>query len=475
MANEALNPESLLRTLPAIQRLLEQEPVRNLQSRFGREAVISAARDTLSALRSEILAGTYHSNGNGNGVAETDVIQRVLARIEQRVGGGVRRVINATGVILHTGLGRAVLPEQAIKEIVDELSGYAAVEVDVAGGKRGHRDSTVRDLVTTLLNCEHATVVNNNAAATMLALAAVARGKEVIVSRGQLVEIGGSFRVPDVMRESGCKLIEVGTTNRTYARDYEAAITPETAALMLVHTSNFRMVGFTEEVTVAELAKVAKKHALPLIHDIGSGALLPGLADELKEEPVVKTSLEDGADLVLFSADKILGGPQGGIAAGKTELVEKLRRHPLYRAFRTDKLTLCALESTLRLYLDPERRNETVPTLKMLRRTLASISDEAAALATRLSRAMPGLEALCMEDSSRLGSGSLPERNIPTRVVSLKHPKLTAEELGTKLRANKPPIFTRIQDERVLIDPRTLRPGDSDDIEKAVKSLNEKS
>lgn len=471
MVSESNSPESLLRTLPAIQRLLEQAPVRELQSRYGRDAVLSTARETLASIRAEILAGEYSANGNG-GVSEAEVVQRVLARIERRIGGGVRRVINATGVILHTGLGRAVLPPQAIKDIVDELSGYAAVEVDVESGKRGHRDSTVRDLITTLLGCEHATVVNNNAAATMLALAAVARGKEVIVSRGQLVEIGGSFRVPDVMRESGCRLIEVGTTNRTYARDYEAAITPETAALMLVHTSNFRMVGFTEEVSVAELAAVARKHQLPLIHDIGSGALLPDLADELKEEPVVKNTLQDGADLVLFSADKILGGPQGGIAAGRKDLVEKLRRHPLYRAFRMDKLTLCALESTLRLYLDPERRAETVPTLAMLRRTLANISEEAAALATRLSRALPGLEALCVEDSSRLGSGSLPERNIPTRVVSLRHATLTAEQLGEKLRAYKPPIFTRIQDERVLIDPRTLRPGDSDEIEKAMKSIS---
>ncbi|HYG76851.1 MAG TPA: L-seryl-tRNA(Sec) selenium transferase [Planctomycetota bacterium] len=469
MSKASPDTESQLRALPAIQRLLENSELKQLQEQFGREAIVSAARETLAAFRSDILAGK--AAGNGHGFSEADVIARVISRVRQRIGGGVRRVINATGVILHTGLGRAVLPAAAIQDIVAELSGYAAVEIDVDSGKRGHRDSTVRDLVTTLLGCEHATVVNNNAAATMLALAAIARGKEVIVSRGQLVEIGGSFRVPDVMRESGCKLVEVGTTNRTYARDFEAAITPETGALLLVHTSNFRIVGFTEEPTVAEMKALAKKHNLPLIYDIGSGALLPDLADELKEEPVVKAALDDGADLVLFSADKILGGAQGGIAAGKRELVEKLRRHPLYRAFRVDKLTLCALESTLRLYLNPGTRNQTVPTLRMLKRTLASISDEAATLATKLGRALPGLEALCVEDSSRLGSGSLPERNIPTRVVSLRHPKLSAEELGAALRAHKPPIFTRIQDERVLIDPRTLQPGDGEEIEKAVKAI----
>lgn len=460
--------EKLLRTLPAIQKLLDDPAVRDLQSRFGRDAVVSAARETLTALRADILAGKIAGNGSA---PELNVMQRVVARVERRVGAGVRRVVNATGVILHTGLGRAVLPPAAIKDIVAELSGYAAVEIDVESGKRGHRDSAVRDLITTLLGCEHATLVNNNAAACMLALAAIARGKEVIVSRGQLVEIGGSFRVPDVMRESGCTLVEVGTTNRTYVRDYEAAITPETAALMIVHTSNFRMVGFTEEVSVADLKALAKKHNLPLIHDIGSGALLPNLAEELKEEPVVKTALDDGADLVLFSADKILGGSQSGIAAGRADLVEKMRKHPLYRAFRVDKLTLCALEATLRLYLNPETRTEAVPTLRMLKRTLADISAEAAKLATALGRAVPGLEALCVEDSSRLGSGSLPERNIPTRVVSLKHSKFSAEEIAAKLRAHKPPVFTRIQDNRVLIDPRTLLPGDTDEIEKAMKGL----
>ncbi|HEY3323210.1 MAG TPA: L-seryl-tRNA(Sec) selenium transferase [Planctomycetota bacterium] len=462
------NPtEALLRSLPAIQRVLDEPAIKALQTRVGREAVLSTARETLADLRKSILAAGEKASAPS---AEA-VIALVVERVERRCGSGVRRVINATGVILHTGLGRAVLPAAAIQDVVNELSGYSAVEVDIESGKRGHRDATVRDLLVTLLGCESATVVNNNAGGTMLALAAVARGKEVIVSRGQLVEIGGSFRIPEVMRESGCKLVEVGSTNRTYVRDFETAITPNTGALLLVHTSNFRIVGFTEEVSVAPLVEMARKHNLPVLYDIGSGALLPGLADELKEEPVVKTALDDGADLVLFSADKILGSAQGGIFVGKKALIDRVRSHPLFRALRVDKLTLCVLESTLRLYLDPERRLETVPTLRMLRRTLASISDEASSLATRLGRALPGLEALCVEDASRLGSGSLPERNIPTRVVSLRHAKLSAEELGARLRQHRPPIFTRIQDERVLIDPRTLQAGDGDEIEKAVKEL----
>ncbi|HYF49235.1 MAG TPA: L-seryl-tRNA(Sec) selenium transferase [Planctomycetota bacterium] len=464
--------EDLLRALPAVQKLLDHAPIKGLQERFGREVVVGAARETLSEIREAITTGQNHipQNAGEPGRMLEMISGLVSVRVERRCASGVRRVINATGVILHTGLGRAVLPAAAIHDIVQELSGYASVEVDVDSGKRGHRDETLRDLVKTLLGCESATVVNNNAAATMLALAAIARGKEVIVSRGQLVEIGGSFRVPDVMRESGCKLVEVGTTNRTYVRDYDAAITPETAALLLVHTSNFRMLGFTTEPTVAEMSELARKRGLPLIHDIGSGALLPGLADELRSEPVVKTALDDGADLVLFSADKILGSAQGGIAAGRKDLVEKMRKHPLYRAFRVDKLTLRAMETTLRIYLDPVKRLTEVPTLRMLRKPFDEIAEEASQLAAKLAH-VPGIKADVEDDSSRLGSGSLPEQNIPTRVVSLKHTSVSAEELGSKLRGHNPPIFTRIQDDRVLIDPRTLLDGEAAEVEAAFRAL----
>ena len=457
-----------LRELPAVQVLLDDPAIKALEAVHGREAVLLASRETLAQLRAEILDGKL----NGADLFAT-CVARAQARINKSSTAGVRRVINGTGVILHTGLGRAVLPAVTVQAIVRELSGYAAVEVDIESGKRGHRDETIRALLGALLGSEHATAVNNNAAATMLALATVARGKEVVVSRGQLVEIGGSFRVPDVMLESGCKLIEVGTTNRTYARDYEAVITPQTAALLAVHTSNFRIIGFTEEPSIAELSAVARKHNLPLIYDIGSGALLPNLSPALKDEPSVKQALDDGADLVLFSADKILGGPQGGIAAGRKELVEKMRKHPLFRALRVDKLTLCALEATLRLYLDPARREAAVPTLRAMALTYSALSAQAAALAERLAKATPGLEAECREDASRLGSGSLPERDLPTRVVALRHAKFSADELGAKLRAHTPPILTRIQDDRVLIDPRTLLDGDVGEIEAAVKKVNE--
>ncbi|MCW8133911.1 MAG: L-seryl-tRNA(Sec) selenium transferase [Planctomycetota bacterium] len=463
MASKSSASQKALRAVPAVQKLLDEPALMEAQSRFGRDAVVAAAREVLDELREKL-------RGNGGAQPpETSVLAvQAAARAGKRSLGGIRKAINATGVILHTGLGRAVLPEAALRDIAQELGGYAIVEVDIETGQRGQRDLAAADLMRTILGCEAATVVNNNAAATMLALAAVARGKEVIVSRGQLVEIGGGFRVPEVLAESGAKMIEVGTTNRTHLRDYERAITPETAALLAVHPSNFRIVGFTAEPGIAELAELGRKHNLPVIHDIGSGALLPDLAEELRHEPAVKASLDAGASLVTFSCDKILGGPQAGFAVGRADLVEKLRRHPLYRAFRLDKLILRALESTLALYLDAGRRGETVPTLRMLRRPLAEIAAVAEALAQRLREQDVELDAGAAEDSSRLGSGSLPERDIPTRVVRLRHPRHSAEELAARLRAHTPPIFARIQDERVLIDPRTLQAGEEEEIVRAL-------
>lgn len=456
----------LLRNLPAVQKLLDEPALRDTQARFGREAALAAAREVLNELRAAL-----RSNGGGRHAPPdaTQLAAQAAARVSRQVQGGVRRVINATGVILHTGLGRAVLPEAAMRDIAAELKGYAAVEIDLATGQRGQRDAAAAGLLKTILGCEDAVAVNNNAAATLLALAAVARGKEVVVSRGQLVEIGGGFRVPEVLAESGARMVEVGTTNRTHLRDYERAITAETGALLVVHPSNFRIVGFTAEAGVAELAALGRKKKIPVIFDIGSGALLPGLADELLQEPTVKGALEAGAALVTFSGDKILGGPQSGFAVGKAKLVEKLRRHPLYRAFRLDKLILRAVESTLALYLDPDRRGDAIPALRMLRRPYAQVAAAAEALAQRLRAEAVEIEADTANDSSRLGSGSLPEREIPTRVVRLRHPRHSASELAGRLRAHATPIVARIQDGRVLIDPRTLLPGEEDAIVRALK------
>lgn len=450
-----------LRLVPAVQRLLEEPVLRSAQERIGRNAIVAAAREILDEIRAEVRAGKEPHTGRTD---PATLAKLVVQRAGSRSAGGIRRVINATGVILHTGLGRAPLPAEVFAAFERELKGYASVELELDQGKRGRRDAAVADLLTTLLPCEDATVLNNNAGATLLTLAALARGKQVIVSRGQLVEIGGSFRMPDVMAESGAKMVEVGTTNRTNVKDYERAIGPDTAMLLVVHTSNFRVIGFTEEVGIAPLAELGRRHNIPVVHDIGSGALFPEMAAELQHEPVVQQSLEEGAGLVLFSGDKILGGPQAGIAAGKTKLVQKIRGHSLFRALRPDKLALRALETTLALYLDPVRRSESIPTLRLLRRTLSELQPEAEALAARLRDANAELEIATASDASRLGSGSLPERDLPTRVVQIRHRKRAAHQLAAAMRESDPPIIARIQGGLVLIDPRTLLDGDADAI-----------
>jgi L-seryl-tRNA(Ser) seleniumtransferase len=450
-----------LRAVPSVQRLLEEPALRQAESRLGRAAVLDAVRQVLEDVRRAV------ASGRPTAPPASELAERAAARARTRLAGGVRRAINATGVILHTGLGRAVLPEAALRDIAAELGGYCKVEVDFETGQRGERDLHAAKLLTTILGCQAATVVNNNAAATLLVLSALARGKEVIVSRGQLIEIGGSFRIPDVMKASGARLVEVGCTNRTHLRDYEDAITPETALLLEVHTSNYRIVGFTHQVGIGELARLGKARGLPVVHDVGSGALLPGMAPELRDEPIVKESLDAGADLVTFSGDKILGGPQFGAVVGREDLVRAVRKHPLWRAMRLDKLILRALESTLALYLDPERLGQSVPTLRMLHRPLKELEAQAEELAAKIRKACPALEARTAPDSSRLGSGSLPEYDIPTRVVRLRHKDLTPDQLAARLRAWQPMIVGRIQDDWLLLDPRTLQSGEDEEIARA--------
>ncbi|MCZ7646201.1 MAG: L-seryl-tRNA(Sec) selenium transferase [Planctomycetota bacterium] len=457
-----------LRLLPAMPRLLEEPALRRAAERIGRDAVVAAAREELGDLRAAILSDRLPA---GRCLDPPALARKIVARAGRRSAGGIRRAINATGVILHTGLGRAVLAPEVLAALHAELSGYATVEMEIENGKRGRRDAALAEMLATLLPCEDATAVNNNAGAMLLALAALARGKEVVVSRGQLVEIGGSFRMPDVMLESGVKMVEVGTTNRTNLKDYEKALTSNTGLLLLVHTSNFRVVGFTQEVGVAELAELGRRHGLPVVHDAGSGALLPGLADELRHEPIVQASLKAGADVVLFSGDKILGGPQAGIAAGKAELIERLRGHPLYRALRVDKLALRALETTLALYFDPERRMEAIPTLRMLRRPLSELIREAERLARKLAMVNSLLDVETARDVSRLGSGSLPERDLSTCVVQVRHKRHSVDRMAAALREHEPPIFARIQSGMVLLDPRTLLPGEEDEIVRAFGAL----
>jgi L-seryl-tRNA(Ser) seleniumtransferase len=360
----------------------------------------------------------------------------------------LRRVINATGVIVHTNLGRAPLAEAAIDHVREIAQGYSNLEYDLAAGGRGSRQEHVADNLRHLTGAEAALVVNNNAAAVMLALAALAEGREVLVSRGELIEIGDGFRIPDVLERSGARLREVGTTNRTRAADYEAAIGPETAVLLRVHQSNFRVVGFTAQPSLRELGDVARRHDLPLVDDLGSGALV-----DIGDEPTARASLAAGADLVCFSGDKLLGGPQAGIIAGRADLVEKLRRHPLQRALRADKLTLAALEGTLTLAVDAP---DEIPVLRMLREPAEAVRARAARLAELVGGEVE-------ETVARAGGGSLPLTDLPSFACAVE------EGLAAKLRLGDPPVIAVVRDGRTLLDCRTLTDGDAEEVAGAVR------
>jgi L-seryl-tRNA(Ser) seleniumtransferase len=400
---------------------------------------VEAARSLLARAREEIRAG----------VDPGDLASRLRDELAALRKPRLRRVLNATGVLVHTNLGRAPLAEEALDRVVASARGYSNLEYDLSSGTRGSRQDHVAAILRRLTGAESALVVNNNAAAVMLALAALAEGREVLVSRGELIEIGDGFRIPDVLARSGARLREVGTTNRTRAADYERAIGPETAVLLRVHQSNFRVVGFTEQPTVHDLAQVADRHDLPLVDDLGSGVLV-----ELPGEPSAKEALAAGADLVTFSGDKLLGGPQAGIVVGRSDLVERLRRHPLQRALRADKLTIAALEGTLALYLDaPER----IPVLRMLRET----ADDVRARASRLAELVDGsLE----ETVARVGGGALPLAEIPSFACAVE------ESLASPLRESEPPVVGIVRDGRLLLDCRTLTDAEVEEAATAVRA-----
>jgi L-seryl-tRNA(Ser) seleniumtransferase len=425
-----------LRDLPSVDELARDE-------RLAAEPlplVVAAAREVLARARDEIAAG--HEPG--------DLAERTLAELAAARAPALRRALNATGVIVHTNLGRAPLPEAALARALEVGRGYSNLEYDLTAGGRGSRQDHVAAILRRLTGAEAALVVNNNAAAVMLALAALAEGREVLVSRGELIEIGDSFRIPDVLARSGARLREVGTTNRTRAADYERAIGPETAVLLRVHQSNFRVVGFTEQPTVEQLAAVARRHELPLVDDLGSGVLV-----HLEGEPSAKESLAAGADLVCFSGDKLLGGPQAGIVVGRADLVERLRRHPLQRALRADKLTLAALEGTLGLYLDPERAVRKVPVLRMLNEPAETVR----ARAERLAAAVGGEVE---ETVARVGGGALPLAELPSVACAVE------ESLAEPLRTGEPPVVGVLRDGRLLLDCRTLTDAEAEEVAAAV-------
>jgi L-seryl-tRNA(Ser) seleniumtransferase len=359
-----------------------------------------------------------------------------------------------------------------LRQIQEGLSGYSLLQLDIETGKRSRRDERIQWLLQQLTGCEAAAVVNNNAAATAIVLNTLARGKEVIVSRGQLIEIGGSFRLPDVMAASGARLVEVGTTNKTHSKDYEQAITENTAAIMRVHPSNYKIVGFAEEVPLEEMVEIAHSHKLPLIDDIGAGALLDLSRFGFHGEPTLPGSIRAGADVVICSADKLIGASQGGLVLGKAKLIEAIRKNPFARIVRVGKLTLAVLEATLSLFLDEATALSEVPALQMLSRDLSDITAQAERMARAVRERAPGVEVTTVAGSSQTGGGSLPEQDIATRLVAISCPKeIAPDELAKRLRRYTPPIFTRVQEDRVLIDPRTLLKGEEETVVEAVATV----
>jgi len=458
--------DAMLRKIPSVDVLLQDAALREAAVGVPRRIVVDTVRAAVEETRSRLLAEGAPDAAEAG--LRAGILERARERLREVWTPHYRRAINATGIILHTGLGRAVLPAKAVRQIADELSGYSLLQVDVETGKRSRRDGRIEWMLQQLTGCEAATVVNNNAAATMIVLSAVARGKEVIVSRGQLVEIGGSFRLPEVMAASGAKLVEVGTTNKTHPRDYESAITENTAAILRVHPSNYKIYGFTAEVALDELVRIAHAHNLVLIDDVGAGALLDFSRFGFADEPTLPNSIRAGADLVTSSADKLIGGSQGGIILGKAALVEKVRKNPLARILRVGKLTLAALEATLSLFFDEALALSEVPTLEMLVRGLPQISQQAERIAGTLRTRTGDAAVTVIDGASQVGSGSLPTRDIPTRLVAIAPAGMTADALAARLRRQTPPVFARIQEDKVLLDPRTLLAGDEEPLIEAL-------
>jgi L-seryl-tRNA(Ser) seleniumtransferase len=434
-----------------------------LEHRAGRPIVLEATREVLEAWRRRIASGDERS------LAAEDLESEISERVKSRLAPSLRPVINATGVVLHTNLGRAPLADAAVEALKQVAGRYSNLEYDLEGGERGKRDAHTDRLVANLVGAEAALVVNNNAAAVFLALNALADGGEVVVSRGELIEIGGSFRIPDICAKSGATLHEVGTTNRTRLADYASAVNERTRVLLRVHPSNFRMIGFTERPELAELAELAHRHNLLLMEDLGSGCLVDLAGQGLRDEPPVGESLKAGVDVVTFSGDKLLGGPQAGILAGRRDPLQRVRKNPLFRALRVDKLTIAALEATARLYLRQDF--DAIPALRMIRTPVEAIDARARRLAARLAT-LPDVRVELANGESVAGGGSTPGQSLPTTLVSLDPAHYSAEEMARRLHRNQPPVIARVEHDRLLLDLRTvLNEREEDEIVTAFQKL----
>jgi L-seryl-tRNA(Ser) seleniumtransferase len=461
----------LYRMLPSVDELLHGAELTALVESEGQPAVTEAARTVLAQLREEITSGSL-SSSNAVEAAVAGLPEAITRQLRRATAFSLRPVINATGVILHTNLGRAPLAEAAIKRIGEVAGRYSNLEFDIAGGERGKRDVHVERLFSKLLNQDgvsgvRTVVVNNCAAAVMLALNTLAEGGEVVVSRGELVEIGGSFRVPDVMSKSGAVLREVGTTNRTRLQDYERAINEKTRLLLRVHRSNFAIIGFTEQPSLDELCELGRKHNIPVMEDLGGGALLPLRSFGVNESGVAE-SLRAGADLVTYSGDKMLGGPQAGMLSGREELIKSVRSNPLFRALRVDKLTYAALEATLMEYI--RQNHDAIPFVRMMRLGAEEIRKRADALVEKL-KPSRGLRCEIIAGESLVGGGSAPTSTLPTFLLALTADALSADQLAERLRTANPPVIARVEEGKVLLDLRTVFPGGETQIVAVLKQI----
>lgn len=460
--------QRLLRKLPGVDRLIETAGSDLFFGEVPRSVIVNSARRVVEAIRAGILDG----DADGEKCEMAYVMAELRRAVATAQSPNLKPLVNATGVVVHTNLGRSLLADDAIANLATVAAGYSNLEYNLSAGRRGIRYGAVEDLICELCGAESAMAVNNNAGAVLLCLETLARGKKSVVSRGELVEIGGSFRIPDVMEKSGSMLSEVGTTNRTHLRDYENAIDPDTALLLKVHRSNYSIVGFTAEVPLRELAQLGSKHGIPVMEDLGSGTFVDFSQYGLAKEPTVAESVSAGADVVTFSGDKLLGGPQAGIIVGKKKYLDLVRKNPLTRALRIDKLTLAALESTLRLYRDPEKAARAIPTIRMMTLALSEIEKTAEKLKGMLGQInASGLHVEITDTVSRVGGGALPQQQLPTRCVGIRIDGKSANAIEKRMRNNSPPVIGRIEEGVFLMDPRTVSEDELAVICEAVESV----
>ncbi len=471
--------QQVLRKIPSVDEILSKSEMLDLLRIHPRAVVVQAVRKGLERLRREILNQEDLSSIEAALFSFENLLPRFQKEIDLQTQPKLRRVINATGIVIHTNLGRAPLHPLALKQMVEVSKAYSNLEYDLDKGERGDRYSHVEEILCRLSGAESALVVNNNAGAVLLCLNTLAEGREVVISRGELVEIGGAFRVPDVMKRSGAFLKEVGTTNRTHLKDYERAIGPETALLLKVHTSNFRVMGFTSEVSLGELVQLGSQHHIPVMEDLGSGCLIDLTQYGLEREPTVQEAIKTGVDVITISGDKLLGGPQAGIILGKKSLLDSIKTNPLTRALRIDKLTLAALESTLLLYVDEKRAMEEIPTLRMLGLDRKKLKNRGRRLLKRLQdRVDKEIQMTLRDDVSQVGGGALPLQELPTIVLSIRSLSHSMNSLEENLRRGTPPIIARISRDELILDMRTVFDDEipllAEGIEKALSQIKGK-